>query len=115
MGSDWNWIWIAEGTIATGVGTNGLAVTFANLTGTERGGYLNVVLFSPGAMMWANGCAKEFVSSSSSISATPAATAGGDSNNPYAGWDVNKLICYEHKNWEEWFGGSSGFSDRIHC
>ncbi|CZR50217.1 uncharacterized protein PAC_00089 [Phialocephala subalpina] len=79
-GGDGNWIWTFKGEIATGVGTNGAVVRFADLSGSGRSDYLNVVPWSSGVTMWENGCSDGGSSSSKTATVTPTATATGTGN-----------------------------------
>lgn len=56
LGSDGTWIWTAVGEIATGVGTTGSAVRFADFGGTGRADYLVIVPGSLGVKKWENTC-----------------------------------------------------------
>jgi hypothetical protein len=54
--NDANVVWIQRGTIATGVGTNGKGVQFADLNGDRRAEYIDVDYDTSAAKAWLNGC-----------------------------------------------------------
>jgi hypothetical protein len=93
VGSDGNWIWMPQGEIATGVGTVGSVVRFADLGGTGRADYLTIVPNSLGVRQWLNGCGtgsgvvtvtSVSMSVTVSMNSDPTATITGNnmSNNP---------------------------------
>jgi hypothetical protein len=49
-------VWYPHGTIATGVGTNGKGVQFADLNGDGRAEYLDVAFDTSAVNAWLNGC-----------------------------------------------------------
>lgn len=51
------WIWIpSAGPIATGVGSNGLCIKFADIDGDRRADYLDITPALAAVSEWANGC-----------------------------------------------------------
>lgn len=87
VGSDGSWIWTPEGEIATGVGTVGSVVRFADLGGTGRADYLTIDSNSLGVRQWLNGCgtgsgvvAVTSVSLSVTVSVSTAAGTGDGMN-----------------------------------
>ncbi|KAJ6448628.1 hypothetical protein C8R45DRAFT_850221, partial [Mycena sanguinolenta] len=50
-------VWFPQGVIATGVGTSGLGVQFADLDGDGRAEYLDVNYLTSAVNAWLNGCA----------------------------------------------------------
>jgi hypothetical protein len=87
VGSDGNWIWTPQGEIATGVGTVGSVVRFADLGGTGRADYLIIDPNSLGVRQWLNGCGTgsgvatvTSVSVSVAVSFSTAADTGNNMN-----------------------------------
>jgi hypothetical protein len=75
VGSDRNWIWNSQGEIATSVGTNGLIVRFADLRGTGKTDYLNVILWSSRVKQWLNSCGADSGTRSTATWSVPTPTA----------------------------------------
>ncbi|KAF7561563.1 hypothetical protein G7046_g2578 [Stylonectria norvegica] len=50
------WLWISQGTVATGIGSNGLVVHFANTAGQGRADYLTVDPVTGAVKQWQNDC-----------------------------------------------------------
>ena len=99
VGSDGNWIWTPEGEIATGVGTVGSVVRFADLGGTGRADYLTTDPNSLGVRQWLNGCGTgsgvvtvTSISMSVTVSVSTAAGTGNNmSDNPTATETENNM------------------------
>jgi hypothetical protein len=49
-------VWYPQGIIATGVGTSGMGVQFADLNGDGRAEYLDVNFQTSAVNAWLNGC-----------------------------------------------------------
>ncbi|KAJ6548807.1 hypothetical protein B0H19DRAFT_1162072 [Mycena capillaripes] len=49
-------VWLPQGVVATGVGTSGVGVQFADLNGDGRAEYLDVNYFTSAVNAWLNGC-----------------------------------------------------------
>ncbi|KAJ3473609.1 hypothetical protein NLG97_g10219 [Lecanicillium saksenae] len=75
-GSD-KWIWYPAGEVATGTGSNGQSVMFADTTGSGRDDYLVVTPSSGAVSVWLNGCSGGF--SGGSAPSNLELTAWGDS------------------------------------
>lgn len=58
-GSD-KWIWYPAGEVATGTGSNGQSVMFADTTGSGRDDYLVVTPSTGAVSVWLNGCSGGF-------------------------------------------------------
>lgn len=72
LGGDGNWIWTGVGDIASGVGTSGSVVRFADFGGTGRADYLDIVPGSLGVKKWENTCG-----TGSSVSGSGSGSGGG--------------------------------------
>ncbi|KAJ6595006.1 SGNH hydrolase-type esterase domain-containing protein [Mycena vulgaris] len=49
-------VWLPQGVIATGVGTSGVGVQFADLNGDGRAEYMDVIYLTSAVNAWLNGC-----------------------------------------------------------
>ncbi|KAJ3489561.1 hypothetical protein NLG97_g5968 [Lecanicillium saksenae] len=88
-GSD-KWIWYPAGEVATGTGSNGQSVMFADTTGSGRDDYLVVTPSSGAVSVWLNGCSGGFSGGSAPFSCEQAYDALEMSNESGAWRDMRK-------------------------